>query len=93
MLIDDQAAADEYFERCVRHTMRRAEVGRYCAEKIERANLGYYAGYYNHETRLRVERLFRCCHPYLPPASLGPPDLEKTIESGRDAELRSLRHD
>jgi hypothetical protein len=60
--ITDQAEADEYFERCVRHTMRfgktRAE-----AETIEKSNLGYYAGYGSSETRERVERLFRCSHP------------------------------
>ena len=62
MKITDQAAADEYFEACVEQTMRhgypRAE-----AERIERTNLAYYAGYYDDETRERVERLFRCVHP------------------------------
>lgn len=34
------------------------------AETIERTNLGYFAGYYSHATRERVERLFRCAHPF-----------------------------
>lgn len=61
MEITDQEAADAYFERLVAHSMlwhSRDE-----AERIERINLGYYAGYYSHETRLRVEKLFRCAHP------------------------------
>lgn len=64
MEITDQAEADAYFERCVRHCMT-FEKTREEAEKIERANLGYYAGYYDHETRARVERLFHCAHPIL----------------------------
>lgn len=62
MSVTDQAEADSYFGDCVLHSMSfgksRAE-----AEAIERANLGYFAGYCDHETRARVERLFRCSHP------------------------------
>lgn len=61
MLITEQAEADAYFERCVEHTMRVHGSGRAEAEKLERANLGYYAGY--GFDRERVERLFRCAHP------------------------------
>lgn len=63
MEITDQAAADEYFEACVAHLMDNHGTERAEAETIERANLGYYAGYYSPETRARVERLFRCAHP------------------------------
>jgi hypothetical protein len=35
------------------------------AEQIERVNLGYYSGYYDHETMKRVERLFLAPHPIL----------------------------
>lgn len=41
MSITDQAAADAYFERCVRHTMRVGGLGREEAEQVERQNLGY----------------------------------------------------
>lgn len=64
MKITDQAAADAYFEQCVEHCMRFGGRTRREAEKIERGNLGYYAGYYGSETRERVERLFRCEHPF-----------------------------
>ena len=60
MEITEQAEADAYFEECVQHCMSYGK-SREDAEKIERMNLGYYAGYgYDRE---RVERLFRCQHP------------------------------
>lgn len=62
MQITDQAKADAYFEECVLHCMSHGST-REEAESIERSNLGYYAGYYNNETRRRVERLYRCAHP------------------------------
>jgi hypothetical protein len=63
MALTDQAEADAYFEACVEHCQRRFDKTRQEAEAIERANLGYYAGYFSNETRRRVERLFRCSHP------------------------------
>jgi hypothetical protein len=62
MEITEQAEADAYFEQCVEHTMTFGRT-RHEAETIERANLGYYAGYYDAATRERVERLFACAHP------------------------------
>ena len=62
MKITDPAKAAEYFEECVQHTMGHG-CSREQAEKIEKANLGYYAGYYDTATRERVERLFACAHP------------------------------
>lgn len=62
MEIEDQVEADEYFEKCVLHSMLFVE-NREEAEKIERSNLGYYAGYYGEEVRRRVEKLFCCVHP------------------------------
>lgn len=62
MKITNQDEADEYFAALVRRAMRRG-LNREPAEAQERSNLGYYAGYYDAETRERVERLFRCSHP------------------------------
>ena len=62
MRITDLEDAAEYFEACVEHCMRWGHT-REEAESIERSNLGYYAGYYDSETRARVERLFNCAHP------------------------------
>ena len=33
------------------------------AQDICKVNLGYFAGYYDDETRVRVEKLFTCQHP------------------------------
>src|SRR5437870_2259395 len=61
MSITTQAEADAYFELLVEHTMRMRRCDRAEAVKIEKCNLGYWAGYgYDRE---RVERLFRCQHP------------------------------
>lgn len=64
MAITDQSEADEYFEACVQHSVHAGGMTREAAEIIERANLGYYAGYYDHETRACVEKLFQCEHPF-----------------------------
>ena len=43
------------------------------AEQIAKLNLGYYAGYYDSETRIRVEELFECSHPFFGKAKQGVP--------------------
>lgn len=92
MKIEDQVEADAYLEACVEHTMRFGK-SRADAEKIERSNLGYFAGYYKAETRARVERLFRCAHPIFGAiATQGVPGSEEAFEAGRrmalDAKVR-----
>lgn len=82
MKITEQADADQYFEVCVQDTMGMGKT-REEAESIERSNLGYYAGYYNHETRLRVERLFQCQHPVFGDATKRQPTPEEAFEAGR----------
>lgn len=62
MEIKTQQEADEYFEACVEHCMGFGRT-REEAEEVERSNLGYFAGYYDDETRARVEALFKCAHP------------------------------
>jgi hypothetical protein len=62
MEITDAAEAAEYFEACVVHNMRFGST-REEAEKTERANLGYYAGYYDDATAQRVLALFGAAHP------------------------------
>jgi hypothetical protein len=65
---------------------RRAE-----AERIERANLGYYAGYYSTATRERVERLFSCAHPIFGAiASAGAPTPAEALLSGAVAAATSF---
>lgn len=82
MEITEQVDADAYFEKCVRHMMSRGK-SRVEAEKTELGNLGYYAGYYSHETRSRVERLFQCQHPVFGPIDVcGPPTPKEAFEAG-----------
>ena len=88
MKITDQAEADAYFEQCVQHNMAHGK-DREAAEKIERNNLGYFAGYYDHETRERVERLFRCAHPIFGSVSAnGAPTPEQALQAGKAAAKR-----
>ncbi len=82
MKITDQAEADAYFEALVERQMRHGGNSRIEAEKVERSNLGYFAGYHDHETRLRVERLFRCAHPIFGPASQGRPTADEALDAG-----------
>lgn len=83
MEIQTQAEADEYFEVCVQHCMSHGRT-RQEAESVERSNLGYFAGYCSHETRERVERLFRCAHPIFGSiAKHGAPTPEKAFEMGK----------
>jgi len=83
MEITEQAEADAYFEECVQHTMTFGK-SREEAEKTERISLGYYAGYYGSETRERVERLFRCAHPYFGAIADGEPTAEVALAVGRN---------
>ncbi len=83
MEITDPKEAQEYFEECVIHCMRDG-MAREEAETIERSNLGYYAGYYNPETRARVERLFNCAHPFFGAiATQGAPTPTEAFELGK----------
>lgn len=89
MEITDQAEADRYWEECVQHNMRcqKAEgkkPDRTKAESVERQNLGYYAGYYSHAVRERVERLFRRAHPVFGSISEKAPSPEAAFYAGRN---------
>jgi exodeoxyribonuclease-5 len=87
MKITDPAEAAAYFERAVEHTMSCGR-SRPDAERIERANFGYYAGYYDNETRERVERLFNCSHPVFGKISaVGAPTTEEALQAGQESGL------
>lgn len=85
MEITDQADADAYFEKCVWHDMVQHGMTRDEAEQLERRNLGCFAGYYDTETRERVERLFCCAHPIFGSiAKNGAPTSEQAFNAGRE---------
>ncbi len=52
------------------------------SEEIARINLGYYAGYYDHQTRERVERVFDCTHPIFGSAAKHKPTEEEAFNAG-----------
>lgn len=83
MRIVDEAQAREYFEALVEQQIKRFGKSREETERMVRSNLGYFAGYYDHETRARVERLFQCEHPIFGAiAEKGPPTLEEAFARG-----------
>lgn len=82
MEIAEQAKADEYFEALVQLNMERFGKSREEAERTQKSNLGYYAGYYSDETRKRVERLFKCSHPVFGAIAQGKPTPDKAFQKG-----------
>lgn len=82
MRITKQSDADEIFAAYVDGLVKQGR-SKEEAASIVRSNLGYYAGYYNHETRVRVERLFSCRHPMFGKASAGVPTAEEAFEMGQ----------
>lgn len=84
MKVQTKTAAKHYFRRLVKHSMHWFGMGRKAAVELEKTNLGYFAGYYDAETRERVERLFECQHPYFGAiAKKGSPDPETAFNIGR----------
>ena len=96
MEITDQEEADRYFGLLVEHTMKHAQDEEYKsregAENLERQNLGYCAGYYDTETRERVERLFSCAHPVFGSVEqFGVPTPEAAFQSGLERAEKARR--
>ena len=69
MNITDANDAHQYFREYVQYIQnwmdseKPRKPQKDTAEQIAKANLGYYAGYYDNKTRQRVEKLFCCEHP------------------------------
>ncbi len=83
MVVKQQQIADAVFEDLVDQNMHSdCNHSRKEAEVIERENLGYFAGYYNMETRERVEKLFDAIHPIFGPVSGGAPTASQAFEIG-----------
>lgn len=90
MKITEQTGADAYLavliQLCLEEQEKRGEVpDRDKCEIIQRQNLAYYAGYYDNETRERVERLFQCAHPVFGSiAKNGPVTPERAFQLGQE---------
>lgn len=87
MAITEQEDADQYLADYVayiqKHLDKEPRRDGLTAEEIANINIGYYAGYYDHETRACVERLFRCAHPIFGSvAKNGSPTNEQALAAG-----------
>ncbi len=82
--IEDQDAADIMFEQLVQECIvENANMRRDEAIETIKDNLGYFAGYYDNDTRARVERLYRCAHPVFGPiATTQPPSPDEALKLG-----------
>lgn len=91
MKITDPEDAKQYFSAYVsfmQEALRKEGKDASDAVRIVKANLGYYAGYYDQETFNRVTQLFNCNHPVfgsnLPHTSLD------AVKAGKKAAERSM---
>lgn len=83
MSITDPEDAKQYFEAYVDFMVKHSSIKKREAIEIAKSNLGYYAGYYDNETRERVERLFCCAHPVFGSiAANGAPTPEQAYDIG-----------
>jgi len=81
--IQTQEDADAYLSLLIEHSMECHSLTREEAERIERDNVGYFAGYGTEADRERVERLFRCAHPFFGAiAEKGAPTPEQALGLG-----------
>lgn len=87
MKINDRADAKQYLQAYIAYIQgwldEEPRSDGMPAEQMAKSNLGYYAGYYDTETRLRVEELFECSHPIFGKASTGIPMPEEAFGMGR----------
>ena len=74
--------AQAYLELCIQHSVASGQLSREQAEALERENIAYWAGYCDHKTRLRVERLYQVTHPVFGPASDGPVTFAQAMALG-----------
>lgn len=90
MEIKTREEASEYLDRLIAwHMDARPEATFEEAEKIEKDNLGYYAGYYEHEVRIRVEDLFQCKHPIFKAAKEGLLTAQECFDAGVMAAMKA----
>ncbi len=58
---------------------------------IQISNICYYAGYYDHKTRIRVERLYGGVHPVFGSAKKGAPTPAQAFRLGMEWATKSRR--
>lgn len=94
MKITDADDAQQYLRAYIAYTQKHLDKepreNSKTAEQICKINLGYFAGYYDNETRERVEKLFCCSHPIFGSISNGSPTAEEAFEKGKA--LGAMKH-
>lgn len=84
MKVDSKASASQILESIIRVSMRQNNLSRAKAMKYAKENLAYYAGYYDDDTRRRVEKFFECEHPFFGSIEkYGPPTPEEAFAMGQ----------
>lgn len=81
MAMTDSEDAQAYLDALIERSMRCHGKSEEEARRIQLSNIGYYAGYYDSETRQRMQMLFGAIHPILGSASLTP---EQLLKKGYD---------
>lgn len=82
MAITDQEEASLYLAELVAFYLPTFGGDAERAREVALAHLGYFAGYYDAETRARVERLFNCSHPIFGKIKNGAPTSEEASAAG-----------
>ena len=83
--LDAQQYLTDYVTHIRKHLDEEPRDNDMTAEDIAKSNLGYFAGYYNDETRARVEELFTCSHPIFGTIKdNGSPTPEQAFKMGED---------
>ena len=80
MKMTKRSEAKEYLEALIERDMRVLGKTFEEAHALEISNLGYYSGYYDHATMVRVNKLFGAVHPIF-----GAPDVPMTPEEAFEA--------
>ena len=84
MKITDKAEAKVYLQALIDRHVRITDHDPTEAEMIVKTNLGYYSGYYDDETMIRVQNLFDCEHPVFGKAERGLPTPAEAFQMGVD---------
>ncbi len=64
MKMTDPKEAEEWLQALIERGVKYHGQSPEEAERIVKENLGYYSGYYDTETMVRVQKLFNCAHPF-----------------------------
>jgi len=63
MKMTDPEEAKKYLSALIERGVKQFNHTPEESERIQKENLGYYAGYYDTKTMVRVHKLFNCAHP------------------------------